>query len=131
MKPELQYSILCDDVRQEGNGKFIFLGAFNTIASPQFPVIHQVLHIANQWCVGEGKFRQQSRVVDPDNKALVTSPEITFTLKDYDASHIVISRFHSVQFNSAGKYSVEILLDGELFRRFPFHVVSIPQKSAA
>jgi len=131
MKPELQYSILCDDVRQESNGKFIFLGAFNTITSPKFPVAHLVLHIANQWCVGEGEFRQQSRIVDPENKALVVSPEIKFMLKDYDASHIVISRFHNVQFSMAGKYSVEVLLDGELFRRFPFHVVSISKKPAA
>lgn len=130
MKPELQYSILCDDVRQEGNGKFIFIGAFNTIASPKFPVTHVVLHIANQWCVGEGEFRQQSRIVDPDNRQIVTSPEVKFTLKDYDASHIVISRFHNVQFSIAGKYSVEVLLNGELFRRFPFHVIAIPPKPA-
>lgn len=131
MKPELQYSILCDDVRQEGNGKFIFIGAFNTIASSRFPIAHLSLHIANQWCVGEGEFRQQSRVVDPDNKAVVISPEVKFTLRDYNTSHIVISKFQNVQFTSPGRYSVEVLLDGELFRRFPFQVVSMPQKNSA
>ncbi len=130
MKPELQYSILCDDVRQEKNGKFMFLGAFNLIAVPKFPIVYSVFHIANQWCSGVGEYREQSRVINEDNKLVVASPDVTFTLKDFSESHFVISRFERTKFERPGKYSIEVMLNGELFRRFPFNVVEI-QKAPA
>jgi len=125
MKPELQFSVICDDVRQEKNGKFMFIGVFNTVSGVSFPVVHPVLHIVNQWCSGEGTFRQQSRIIDMENKLVVASPEITFQLKDFYSSHFVISRFQGVVLPCAGQYSVEVLLEGELFRRFPFHILQI------
>ncbi len=128
MKPELQYSILCDDVRQEKNGKFMFLGAFNVIAAQKFPMSYCAFHIANQWCNGAGQFKEQSRVVDEDNRVIITSPEVFFTLKDFDSSHFVISRFQNIKFERPGKHSVEVMLDGELFRRFPFSVVEIQKE---
>lgn len=125
MKPELQYSILCDDVRQEKNGKFIFVGVFNVIAVPKFPVLYTAFYIANQWCAGEGSFREQSRIVDEENKLVVSSPDVTFQLKDFLSSHFVISRFERTKFEKPGKYSIEVMLNGELFRRFPFNIVQI------
>ena len=128
MKPELQYSILCDDVRQEKNGKFMFVGAFNVIAVPKFPVVYPVFFIANQWCAGDGKFKEQSRMVNEDNQSVVASPEVLFSLKDFNSSHFVISRFQNVKFERPGKYSIEVLLNGELFRRFPFNVMQIKKE---
>ncbi len=129
MKPELQYSILCDDVRQERNGKFMFLGAFNIIAVPKFPVAHPVFHIANRWCTGEGKFRELSRIVNQENQVVAQASEVSFTLKDIYSSHMVISQFQNVVFKEPGRYSTEVLLDGELFRRFPFNVIQVPLKN--
>jgi len=131
MKPELRCSLLCDDIRQEKSGKFIFVGVFNTVAVAKFPVIYPVFHIVNQWCAGEGKFQEQSRIVNEDNKQVVASPSVSFTLKTFDASHFVISRCQSVKFSSPGKYAVEILLDNELYRRFPFRVVQLQRKQSA
>lgn len=125
MKPELQYSILCDDVRQEKNGKFIFVGAFNLLGVQKFPVIHAFFHIVNQWRGGEGEFKERSRIVNEENQIVVASPEVAFTLRDFYSSHFVISRFEGVKFEHPGRYYVEVLLDGELFRRFPFSVVQV------
>ena len=130
MKPELQYSILCDDVRQERNGKFMFLGAFNRIMSPSLPIVYPMFHVANQWCSGEGEFKEQSRIVDEDNKIIVASPEIIFKLKDFASSHFVISRFQNIKFLRSGKYSVEVILNGELFRRFPFNITELKREHA-
>lgn len=131
MKPELQYSILCDDVRQEKNGKFIFIGAFNLMGVVKFPAVYPVFHIANQWCGGEGKFKEQSRMVDEDNRVIVASPGVFFTLKDFYSSHFVISAFHQVKLEKSGRYAVEVLLDEELFRRFPFHVVEAKKERSS
>ncbi len=130
MRPELQFSILCDDVRQEKNGKFLFIGSFNLVAVQKFPVLYSVFHIANQWCAGEGQFKEQSRVVDEDNKVVVASPEVSFKLADFYASHFVISRFERTKFEKPGKYSIEVILNGELFRRFPFNVVQLKKKES-
>ena len=128
MKPELQFSILCDDVRQEKSGKFMFLGVFNLITVQKLPIVYPVFYIANQWCAGAGVFRERSRIVDEENRVVVESPEIAFKLRDFAASHFVISRFQGVRLEKAGKYSVEILLDRELFRRFPFNVVPVKKE---
>ncbi len=130
MKPELQYSILCDDVRQEKNGKFMFLGAFNMISVPKLPMVYPMFHVANQWCSGEGEYREQSRIVDEENRVVVASPEIKFVLKDFASGHFVISRFQNIKFERAGKYSVEVVLNGELFRRFPFSVSELKREPA-
>ena len=130
MKPELQYSILCDDVRQEKNGKFIFIGAFNMIAVPKFPVVHSVFHIVNQWRSGEGEFREASRIVNEENQTVVASPEVSFRLKDFFDSHFVISRFQGVRFDRPGKYAIEVMLNVELFRRFLFQVVQVRKEPA-
>ena len=34
MIPDLQSSLLCDDVRQERTGKFILIGLFDSLGSP-------------------------------------------------------------------------------------------------
>ena len=66
MIPDLQSSILCDDVRQERNGKFILIGLFDAIGVPKFPVIFHRICVVNRWCSGEGDFLQRSRFVKPD-----------------------------------------------------------------
>ncbi|MBI4388386.1 MAG: hypothetical protein HY582_05030 [Candidatus Omnitrophica bacterium] len=131
MKPELQYSILCDDVRQEKNGKFIFVGAFNLIAAQKFPTVHPVFYMANRWCSGEGEFREMSRIVNEESQIVAASPEVSFQLKGFFDSHFVISRFQGVRFAQPGKYAVEVVLGGELFRRFPFQVVQIQKEPAS
>jgi len=37
MKPDLQFSVLCDELRREDNGKFMLLGLFEAVAGMQFP----------------------------------------------------------------------------------------------
>jgi hypothetical protein len=38
MLPDLQSTLLCDDVRQERTGKFILIGLFDSLGSPTVPV---------------------------------------------------------------------------------------------
>ena len=49
MTPDLQFSVLCDDVRQEANGKLILIGLFEAIRTKVFPVRHPMLFIVNRW----------------------------------------------------------------------------------
>jgi hypothetical protein len=115
IKPNLQFSVLCDDVRREDNGKFILIGLFEAINAKKFPATHSTLFVATRWCKGEGTFTQKIRIVNPkDNSIIFQTDEQVFELADIDRHHTLISKFNNLLFPTPGKYWVEILLDGEL-----------------
>jgi hypothetical protein len=115
IKPNLQFSVLCDDVRQENNGKFILIGLFEAINAKKFPATHHTLFVVNKWCKGQGTFVQKIRIVNPKDKAIIfQTDDQAFELGDIDRHHVLVSRFNSLVFPEPGKYWLEVLLDGEL-----------------
>lgn len=130
IKPTLQFSILCDDIRREDNGKFMFLGLFETIGGLKFPLKHNRLYVANRWCKGVGSFIEKIRIVDEENnKPLIQSKENPFELKGIDHYHTSINRFDGIVFPIAGKYFMEILLDDDLVISYPIILRQITQQT--
>ena len=128
--PELQFSVICDDIRREDNGKLILLGLFEVIAARQFPATHPRLFIANRWCKWDGRFKEKTRIVYSETKeVIVESPEVEVELADFSTHHTVLSQFDNVKFPGPGKYFVEILLNGELFRYFPINLLGMNQEA--
>jgi len=120
MLPDLQASLLCDDVRQERNGKFILIGLFDALGVPGFPLVFQRLCVVNRWCCGEGDFRQRSRILQPDgNSVLVEGKDVVVHLPDGEATATSIELFMNVKFDAEGTYWVEILLDDDIKLRYP------------
>lgn len=126
IEPTLLFSILCDDVRREDNGKFILIGLFETIGAQVFPVVHPVLYITNCWCSGTGSFRQRTRLVAPGNLKLIEDKETEFNLANLRAKHRIVARFNNIRFNAPGEYAVEVLLNNELKVRYPLVVEKTP-----
>jgi len=116
--PALLYSILCDDVRREDNGKFILVGLFETIGAKEFPAAHPALFIVNGWIAGAGTFRQYSRILDPSGQELARDQETTFSLSNLKSRHSVIARFSNLELPQAGEYAVEVLLNADLKLRY-------------
>ncbi len=123
--PTLLFSVMCDDVRREDNGKFILIGLFETIGAKKFPAIHPALFIMNCWTSGIGNFRQRSRIISKNGDILAKDRETTFALQDLKAKHRVIARFNGLKFDSAGEYAVEVLLNGDLKVRYPLLVKEV------
>lgn len=120
MNPDLQFSIVCDSIRREDNGKMMFIGIFEVIGAKNFPAKHHELFIANRWIKGAGKFTEKTRVINlKSNKMIVETKEVTFELKNIEAAHTVISKFLNIVFPEPGRYQVEVLLNGELLRSYP------------
>ena len=120
IKPNLQFSVLCDNVRREDNGKFILIGLFEAINAKEFPAVHPELFVVNRWCKGEGEFSQKIRIVNSKDQSLVFQTEDQpFKLADIDGQHTLVSRFLSLNFPSPGKYWLEVLLDDELCLNYP------------
>ncbi|NQT94378.1 MAG: hypothetical protein HQ559_16600 [Lentisphaerae bacterium] len=122
--PDLQSSLLCDDVRQERNGKFILIGLFDALAVPSFPTLFHKLCLENRWCCGQGEFKQRSRLLTPDDTVLIEGKEIVVSLQDTGATATSVEYFLRVKLETAGVYWVEIILDGDLKLRYPLRAVT-------
>ena len=127
IKPDLQFSIVCDSIRREDNGKMMFIGIFEVIGARTFPATHHELFIANRWIKGMGSFTEKTRIVNSkDNKIVVETGDVNFELKGIDSSHTVISKFVNIVFHEPAKYQAEILLNGEIVRYYPLIVAQEP-----
>jgi hypothetical protein len=120
MIPDLQASLLCDDVRQERNGKFIVIGIFDMLGVQTFPTVFQRVCVINRWCSGAGEFKQRSRILKADGlTVLVEGQDVAVRLPHAEATATCVEFFLNVRFEAEGTYWVEILLDGDLKLRYP------------
>lgn len=126
MQPDLQSSLICDDVRQERNGKFILIGLFDGIAVPRYPARFQRLCMVNRWCCGVGSFTQQSRLHGPDDMEVVMEGKpVAVQLNDSAATATCVEIFVNVNLEKPGTYWVEVLLDGSLKLRYPLRAAIV------
>jgi len=122
--------MLCDDVRQERNGKFILIGIFDALGSSQLPIKYPRLFLVTRWCSGEGEFLQDTRILKPDQTSvLVEGRKIPTKLANDESTATNVELFMNVAFNEFGTHWVEVGLDGDLKIRFPLRVskVNAPQ----
>lgn len=125
IEPALLYSVLCDDVRREDNGKFILLGLFETVGAREFPAVHPTLFVVNGWIGGVGSFRQYSRILDTAGSELARDQETPFELSTLKSRHSVIARFSNLELPRPGEYAVEVLLNGDLKVRYPLVIEQV------
>jgi hypothetical protein len=123
--PDLQASIVCEDVRQEVNGLQTLVGVINVLPTPTLPVGLLKLCLWTRWCGGFGKFRQTSRILGVEEVQLIAESHIEFELKELDGHVTNVNVFAGVQFQQYGLHHVEILLDNELILRYPLPVVRV------
>jgi len=119
MLPSLLYSVLCDDVRREDNGKFMLIGLFETIGVSKFPACHPVLYVVNCWIKGLGTFKQHTKILNPKKQVLLNDNPTEFSLEDFNVKHTVIARFNNICFEEEGIYSVEVMLEDRLMVSYP------------
>jgi hypothetical protein len=126
MPPDLQSSLICDDVRQERNGKFMLIGLFDSIGVPKYPALFQRICMVNRWCCGIGEFKQQTRLLKPDGiTVLVEGKPVPVKLPNDEANATCIEVFMNVKMEHPGTYWVEILLDERLILRYPLKAALI------
>jgi hypothetical protein len=126
MIPDLQSSLMCDDVRQERNGKFMLIGLFDAIGVPNYPAVFQRICMVNRWCCGIGDFKQKTRILKPDGTSLlVEGKPVPVRLPNDEANATCIEVFMNVKLDTPGTYWVEILLDERLILRYPLKAAKI------
>ncbi|MGE4489116.1 MAG: hypothetical protein AB7E95_06200 [Kiritimatiellales bacterium] len=126
MIPDLQSSLICDDVRQERNGKFMLIGIFDAIHAERLPLTFAKICLVTRWCSGEGTFTQHSRIMHPDQRTvLAEGKEVQVTLPSPEAAATSVEVFINLQFPAPGTYWVEILLENDLKIRYPLRINQI------
>ena len=109
--PDLQCSLLCEQIRQEANGNFFLIGVINFIRVPQLPAMAFQLSVFNRWTAGVGQFVESSRLIAPDQTTVLRKGEVKFSLPDAGRHATNVTVFGQVEFKTAGNYFVEVLVD--------------------
>lgn len=131
--PDLQCSLVCEQVRQEANGNFFLIGVINFVRVPQLPVTASQLMIFTRWTAGLGQFTETVRLMAPDQTTLLRKAETRFALQDPAIQATNVAIFGQIEFKTAGHYFVEVVVDDVMKIRYPLTIVHQPppQKSGA
>src|ERR1051325_3937844 len=124
--PDLQCSLVCEEIRQEVNGNFFLIGVINFIRVPKLPVVALRLCVFNRWAAGVGQFTENVRLIAPDQMTVLRKGEVKFALRDAALSATNVTMLQQVEFKAAGTYFVEVLVDDVMKLRYPVPVIHAP-----
>ncbi len=127
--PDLQCSLLCEEVRQEANGNFFLIGIMEVIRVPQLPVTAFKLSVFNRWTAGLGQFRESVRLIGPDQTTALRKSEVKFGMADPGIGATTVTLFGNVEFTAPGAYFIEVSVEDVLKLRYPINVVVVPPPS--
>jgi hypothetical protein len=128
-KPSLNFTLLCDDVRQEMGGKISLMGIFENVYAGSFPAVHPRLATVNEWADGLGEFEATLRILSPDRKTVLRETVTKLKLVNARFKHRDISIHLNLEFKEAGTYWIENYLDGILVNSVPINVILVKEKS--
>jgi len=123
--PDLQCSLLCEEVRQEISGNFFLIGVIDVVRVPQLPVTAGKLCLFNRWTAGLGLFTETIRFLAPDQTTVLRKSEVKFQMKDPGANATTVTVFGGVEFAHAGCYYIEMLVDDVMKVRYPIMVTVV------
>ena len=124
--PDLQCSLLCEDVRQQADGNFFLVGVINLIRVPQMPVVAGRLFVFNRWTAGIGQFVESIKLIAPDQTTVLRKAEMKFELRDAALHSTNVMVFGQLEFKNPGTYFIEVLVDDVMKIRYPVPVVLAP-----
>jgi hypothetical protein len=124
--PDLQCSLMCEEVRQEVTGNLFLIGVINVIRVPQLPVVALRVAVLNRWVAGLGDFTECVRLIAPDQMTVLRKGETKFKLQDAALPYTNVIVFGQVEFKTAGTYYVEVLVDDVMKLRYPVPLLHTP-----
>jgi hypothetical protein len=124
--PDLQASLLCEDVKQEVTGNFFLIGVINLIRVAQVPVVAGRLCVFNRWAAGIGQFTETVRLIAPDQTTVLRKAEMKFELRDAALHSTNVMVFGQLEFKTVGTYFIEVLVDDVMKIRYPVPVILVP-----
>lgn len=127
--PDLQCSLLAEDVRQEVQGSFVLVGVLGFLRVPKVPITAYKLCVFNRWTSGLGPFVETVRLLAPDQTTALRTGQTRFVLQDANHHATNLTVLGQLQFPMAGIYHIEVLVDEIMKIRYPVPVVVVPPAS--
>lgn len=124
--PDLQCSLVCEDIRQEVNGNCFLIGVITVIRVPKLPVMAFRLCVFDRWTAGVGQFTESVRLIAPDQTTVLRKSEVKFSLPDATLSATNVTVLPQIEFKTAGTYYLEVLVDDVMKLRYPLPVILAP-----
>lgn len=115
--PKLNSIIICDKVEFDSSEfdsrkKLNIYGIFDSIYADNFPVIHSSLTVFVHMEIKQGKHKHSYDIIREEDKKIIFSfPEEEFTADK--KRHQLIHEINNLLIERAGKYIVNIYVDGE------------------
>jgi hypothetical protein len=125
--PDLQCTLICEQVRREVNGNFFLIGVMDVLVLPQFPIAIPGLCLFSRWTAGVGQFTSTMRLLAPDQVTIVQQGEVKFGMKDPSRNATTVLLLQQIQFKEPGVHYVEVMVDDVMKLRFPLQVALMPQ----
>ena len=123
--PDLQSSLLCEEVRQEANGNFFLIGVIDFVRVPQVPITASKLTVFNRWTSGVGTFTESVRLVAPDQSTVLRKSEVKFQMNHPGINATTVTFFGHIEFTTPGAYFLEVLVDDVMKIRYPINLVVV------
>ncbi|MBK6384050.1 MAG: hypothetical protein IPP02_05890 [Chitinophagaceae bacterium] len=108
------------DFAQDNNSKLTIVGTFDSINAKQFPVVHPACTIACRMRFGikeAGSHDFRLRLIDTAGKEVIQPIEGNINIgippNGQFASINIVVNFNQLKFETSGRYSFELYLDGE------------------
>ncbi len=129
IKPDINFTIVCDDVRQEMGGKISLMGLFENIYAAQFPAFHPRIAVCTEWIDGQGEFEVMMRIFSSDKKTVLRETVSKMNMLNPGMRHRDISVHLNLEFNLPGTYWIENYLDGEMINSIPLNIVHVKDQN--
>jgi hypothetical protein len=131
---DIQIATLCD-FAVDYNGKMVISGTFDALAAKAVPVVHPQCALAMRICLlpeDTGDHKMTINIIDEDGnsidaKSMPIRADMPVQVPDevpFLTRNLVLN-FQGLKFPSAGIYSVDITVDGELVMRLPLRIVQV------
>ena len=129
--PDLQCSLMCEEVRQEANGNFFLIGIIDMVRVPQLPITAYKLSLFTRWTSGVGNFTESVRLLAPDQTTVLRKSEVKFQMRDPNLTATTVTMFGNVEFTAPGPHYIEVLVDDVMKVRYPVNIIVMPPPAGA
>jgi hypothetical protein len=108
------------DFAQDNNSKLTIVGTFDSINSKQFPAVHPACTVASRLRFAakeSGEHNFKLRLIDSKGKEVIQPIEGNINIgvppNGQFASINIVVNFNQLKFETAGRYSFELYIDGD------------------
>lgn len=110
-EPKIKDIIICDDIRKENSGKFIFIGVYpagNIIVRGKMPYVFPKLCFILKFIGGKGEYDIETILKNPDQKQIVSLPAGSLNFEDENREFMLFLSIATLKIDKVGEYTFEI-----------------------